>query len=286
MRSLKISLVALLAAATLPLPAFAQTGVLERIRQQGAITMGYIDGAAPFSFVGPDKQPQGYSIDLCREVAAGIRTQLKLPKLETRWVALTVQNRLDAVAGGKVDIECSTTTWTLARQRTVDFSLITFVDGGSILMKGGTSFGRLLDFDGKRLAVIRGTTTEKVLRESLAQRSLKTEVITVNTRADGLKLLDEAKVDGFASDRTTLIGLLATSSGRGTFRLLDEDFSIEPYALPLPRGDHDFRLAVNSVLARLYRSGEITRVYSRWLGGLGPPSVLLSAAYFIQSLPE
>jgi ABC-type amino acid transport substrate-binding protein len=68
--------------------------------------------------------------------------------------------------------------------------------------------------------------------------------------------------------------------------LLDEDFSIEQYALMLPRDDQDFRLAVNRGLARLYRSGEIRRVYDRWLAPLGPPSVLLSATYFIQSLAE
>jgi len=267
-------------------PAAAQTGALERIRQNGAITLGYIDGAAPFSFVGGDKQPQGYSVELCREIALGIRAQLKLANLETRWVALTIQNRLEAVRTGRVDIECSTTTWTLSRQVEVDFSLITFVDGGSILTRSASGGGRLLDFDGKRVAVITGTTTEKVLREGLAQRSIKAEVVTVKTRAEGLKLLEAGKVDGFASDRTTLISLIANGPSGGLFRLLDEDFSIEPYALVLPRGDHEFRLAVNRVLARLFRSGEIVNIYNRWLGRLGPPSVLLSATYFMQSLAE
>ena len=115
---------------------------------------------------------------------------------------------------GRVDVECSTTTWTLSRQAEVDFSLITFVDGGSILAKSGAGGGRLLDFDGKRVAVISGTTTEKVLREGLAQRSIKAEIVTVKSRAEGLKLLEASKVDGFASDRTTLIGLVAGTARR------------------------------------------------------------------------
>src|SRR4029079_4467935 len=134
----------------------------------------------------------------------------------------------------------------------------------------------LFDVDVTRIAVISGTTTEKVLREGLAQRSIKAEVVMVATRPDGLKLLQESKVDGFASDRTTLIGLVASSQTTGAFRLLDEDFSIEPYAFALPRGDYEFRLAVNRVLARLYRSGEIVSIYNRWLGRLGAPSLLLS----------
>jgi ABC-type amino acid transport substrate-binding protein len=283
MRNGAILFLALLFA--LPVPGAAQTGALDRIRQKGVITLGYIDGAAPFSSIGEDKQPQGYSVDICREIAVGIRAQLKLANLETRWVAVTIQDRLEAVRSGRVDVECSTTTWTLSRQAEVDFSLITFVDGGSILAKSGAGGGRLLDFDGKRVAVISGTTTEKALREGLAQRSIRAEIVTVKSRAEGLKLLEASKVDGFASDRTTLIGLVAGIPA-GSFRLLDEDFSIEPYALTLPRGDHEFRLAVNRVLARLFRGGEIVNIYNRWLGRLGPPSLLLSATYFVQGLAE
>jgi len=278
-------LLGLILALVLASAAQAQTGALERIRQQGFISMGYLDAAAPFSYAGEDKQPQGYSVDLCREIALGIRAQLNLPKLETRWVPLTIQNRLEAVRTGRVDIECSTTTWTLSRQKEVDFSLITFVDGGSILAKMGSG-GRLLDFDGKRIAVISGTTTEKVLREGLAQRSIRAEIVTVTTRPEGLKLLQESRVDGFASDRTTLISLVASAKAAGAFRLLDEDFSIEPYALALPRGDPAFRLAANRVLARLCRGGEIVNIYNRWLGSLGAPSLLLSTTYFVQGLAE
>jgi glutamate/aspartate transport system substrate-binding protein len=269
-------------------PAAAQSAALERIRQSGVITMGYIEDGVPFSFsfAGTERQPQGFAVDLCREVALGIRAHLRLERIETRWVPLTIQNRLEAVRSGRVDIECSTTTWTLSRQATVDFSLITFVDGGSILSRSGSKLVRLLDFDGKRVAAITGTTTENALRDSLSQRSMKTELVPIKTRIEGLKLLDEGKVDGFASDRTTLIGIVATQPTTGRFTLLEEDFSVEPYALALPRDDHEFRLAVNRVLARIYRSGEIVRIYNRWLGDLGPPSLLLSATYFVQGLGE
>ena len=280
----RITAIVLLCALTAP--AAAQTGVLEKIRNAGAITMGYVEGAAPFSFVDENRQPQGYSIDLCREIANGIRAQLGVAKLETRWVALTLQNRLEAVRSGRVDIECSTTTWTLSRQKEVDFSLITFVDGGSILARGDADVGRLSDFGGKRIAVITGTTTERVLKEAIERRSIRAEVVTVKTREAGLQLLEQRKVDGFASDRIVLIGMVLTTSSPGIYKLLDEDFSIEPYALALPRGDHEYRLAVNRVLARLYRTGDIETIYRRWLGKLGTPSLLLSAAYFIQGLAE
>ena len=111
--------------------------------------------------------------------------------------------------------------------------------------------------------------------------------MSIKTRDEGLTLLREGQIDGLASDRTALIGVVVMSArGGGQYKLLDQDFSIEQYALMMRRGDHDFRLAVNRVLARVYRSGEIDKIYARWLGPLGPPSVLLSATYFIQNLAE
>ena len=266
--------------------AWAQSATLDKIRKTGVITMGYVEGSAPFSFKDASGQPQGYSVALCNEIAAGIRSQLKLPQLETRWVALTIQDRLNAVRSGKVDIECSTTTLTLSRSAEVDFSLITFVDGGSIMKPGDSALRRLADFDGKRIAVIAGTTTEKVLRQAVGQRGIKVAIELVNNRDAGLQMLEQRKVDGFASDRIVLIGMALGGKTKGVYKLLDEDFSVEPYAFALPRGDADFRLAVNRTLANLYRAGGIDKIYTQWLGTMGPPSLLLSAAYFIQALSE
>ena len=264
-------------------PAASQT--LAKIGKSGAITLGYIDGAAPFSYADANGDPQGYSVELCRAAVDSIAGQLKR-SVRIRWVKLTIQNRIDAVRKGQVDLECSTTTWTLARQRLVDFSLVTFVDGGSILTKIDGAANRLDELGGKRIAVIQATTTERALRSALQRVLVAADVVTVKARDEGLELLRQGQVDGFAADRTTLIGVVAKGGGGDIFKLLDEDFSIEQYALMLPRGDPDFRLAVNRGLAHLYRSGEIRRVYDRWLGPLGPPSVLLSATYFIQALSE
>lgn len=277
----------LLAVLALAAPAIASAQTLDKIRKSGVITLGYIDGAAPFSFTDGNGEPQGYSVDLCRAVAQGVAAQLKRQGMKTRWVKLTIQNRIDAVRKKEVDLECSTTTWTLSRQQLVDFSLVTFVDGGSLLVGAESSAGRLQDLAGKRIAVIRGTTTEKALRAALGRYDVKAEVVPVEKRDEGLALLREAQVEALAADRTTLIGVVVMSrSGPGNFRLLDQDFSIEQYALMLPRGDHDWRLAVNRQLAGVYRSGTIQDIYARWLGPLGPPSVLLSATYFIQTISE
>jgi ABC-type amino acid transport substrate-binding protein len=85
----------------------AQTPTIDKIKKSGTITLGYVDGVIPFSFV-RDVKPEGYSVELCERVVGDLRQQLKLPKLETRWVKLTSQDRIEAVRKGQVDLECST----------------------------------------------------------------------------------------------------------------------------------------------------------------------------------
>jgi ABC-type amino acid transport substrate-binding protein len=259
---------------------------LARIKASGEIRMGYFETAAPFSFIGPDKTPQGYSVDLCQRIAAGIQRQLGLAQLKTTWVALQLGERIEAVRAGRIDIECGTTTWSFTRQKLVDFSLMTFIDGASLMVPANSSIKSMTDTGGKRIAVIRNTTTDSALAAALAKAKVKAEVIRVDTREQGYALLGAGKTDAFASDRFLLMNGLTEPGSPIPMKIIDEDFSVEPYALALPRDDAGFRLAVNRSLAEVFRSGEITRVYERWLGNFGQPSLLLSALYYVQQVPE
>ena len=263
----------------------AQSVTLDKIRKSGTITLGYVEGAVPFSFV-HEGEPQGYSVELCKRIVGDLRRQLKLAKLETRWVALTVQNRLEAVRKGQVDLECSTTSRTLSRQELVDFSLMTFVDGASVLVRADDSMRRLGDFGGKRIAVLSGTTTERSIRQTLDKLRVDAQLVPVATRVEGLEMLDKGAVDGLVSDRVALFGAAATSANPKSYRLLDDIYTVEPYALPLRRGDSDFRLAVDRSLAGLYREGGISEIYGKWFGRLGPASAILEALYLLQGYAE
>ena len=69
--------------ATLLLPALAAAdGVLDRIAKQGEIRLAYRDDAAPFSSMAAGaKEPEGYSVELCRAVAQSVQAELKLADL-------------------------------------------------------------------------------------------------------------------------------------------------------------------------------------------------------------
>jgi glutamate/aspartate transport system substrate-binding protein len=261
----------------------AAGGTLDRIKATKTINLGYRDSSVPFSFMGPDQKPTGYSIDLCTRVADDLKRDLQVPDLAVKWTLVTVENRVANVQNGTVDLECGSTTNTLSRQAQVDFSLTTFVTGASLLARKDTVTANL---SGLRIAVIPGTTTERALKDAMDKSSMSVQLVPVKDHSDGRTALENKTADAYASDREILIGLALTAKSPADFALVDRYFSYEPYALMMRRGDPDFRIAVNRSLARLYRSGDILVIYRRWLGALGAPGALELATWAIEGLPE
>jgi len=271
---------------TAPALAADLQGTLKKIKDRGTITLGHLESARPFSFIGDDGKPAGYSVELCAHVAAGIGKQLAIPNLKTQWVKVTPANRLQSVVSGAIDLDCGTTTTSLSRQEQVDFSLMTFVDGGSLLVTQASGIVGIATLGGKRVAVIPGTTTEKTLAAALADRGVTATTVPVKDHGAGVAALDAGAADAYASDRVILIGVGRTSKDPTKLSLITEFFSYEPYGLALRRNDADFRLAVNRALAGLYRSKDIVPLYEKWFGSMTTAGPLIAAMYLMNGLPE
>ncbi|MFL6580592.1 MAG: amino acid ABC transporter substrate-binding protein [Burkholderiales bacterium] len=262
------------------------SGTLKKIKDTGVIKLGFLPESIPFSFEGAGGKPMGYSTELCTRVATGIQEQLGLPKLDVEWVPITLQSRFEAVKSGTIDLECGITSNTLSRQKQVDFSLMIWVDGANFLVRDDSPFKTLGDLNGKRIAVIPGTTTVAALSEALAKSYIKAEILTVQTHVAGLEALSKGNAEAYASDQTVLIGLALAAAKSLKVRLGDGNLSYEPYGLMMRRNDQDFRQAVNAVLARLYRTGQIAPIYDRWFGKLGKASQFITVMYLLNGLPE
>jgi len=261
------------------------SGTLKRIKDTGVIKLGHLTQSVPFSYVEVDGRPTGYSPDLCMRVATGIQEQLGLAKLDVQWVPVTLENRFEAVNSGTIDLECGITTNTLSRQKQVDFSVMTWVDGANFIVREESPFKSFSDLNGKKIAVIPNTTTVGALKESLEKSYVKAELVMVHSHSVGLDALRKGTADAYASDQTVLIGL-ALGAPSMKLRIGDRNLSYEPYGLMMRKNDQDFRQAVNTVLARLYRTGQILPIYDRWFGKLGKPSQFVVAMYLLNGLPE
>ena len=260
-------------------------GTLDTVRQAKALRIAYREDAPPFSFTDDAGLPTGFMVDLCKSVAKHIGEQLDINDLKVAYVLVTAENRFDAIENGKADLLCEPTSETLSRREHVDFSIPTFVDGASLLV-GGDAPGDFRALSGKKIGVLAGTTTEQSLRDTLARANIAAEVTPAKTHLDGLAMLDKGEIVAYFADRAILTYLASKSSDATKLRLADNYFSLEPYALALPHGDEDFRLAVDRVLSHIYRSGEIGVVFAHTFGNEMQPSDILKSLYSVSALPD
>jgi len=284
LRTTTLALALLLAAGSVQ--AQGLQGRLKKIADSKSITIAYRADATPFSFTDDKQQVVGFSIDLCKRVVNMIERQIKVPGLQVKWLPVTIQTRFDAVAKGQADMECSSSTVTLSRLKLVDFSSYIFLETTSLLTRSGSGLRSLSDMSGKRIAVVSGTTNERAVKSQLARREINATVMPFATRDEAFAALEDGKADAFASDRLLLVGAGIRAREPKSFNILSDELSFEPYGIVLPRGDSDFRLAVNTALSHLYGSGEIVEIFGRWFRQFGDPGPVIRAMYLIGTIPE
>jgi polar amino acid transport system substrate-binding protein/glutamate/aspartate transport system substrate-binding protein len=271
--------------ATMAASEASAASALDRIRKEQTIRIAFREDAPPFSYKGNGTEPQGLIVDLCRAVTANLAKQLNLPGLKVSYVPVNSTNRLEAVQKNKADMLCEATTATLARRKTVDFSLSTFVDGASIMIRpdGPKSVKELA---GRKIGVLGGTTTEQALRNTLTRLGITADIVLLKSHDEGVKMLVDNAISAYFADRAILQYLFLKSPAAANLMLSDDYLTVEPYALALPRGDEDFRLAVDTALSHIYRSGEIVRIFTANFGAQAVPSPMLQTLYTITGLPD
>lgn len=233
---------------------------LARITEDGVLSIGVRADAEPLSYM-KDGVPHGYSVDVCKRVAALVAKQIGAPAPTLDFVEVTPENRFDMVAGGSVDMLCGATSVTLERRAAVDFSIPIYIDGASVMMRRGEGSG-LAGLVGKRIGVRGGTTTEQGLRDTLRSQGIEAEVATVADHRAGRAALLAGEIDAYFADQSILVFLAGEAEQRDAFALAENVLSVEPQAIAIERGDSAFRLEIDRALSRMYRTGEIAEIFA------------------------
>jgi len=269
-----------------PVGAQQLTGTLKQISDSGEFRIGFRVSEPPLSFIDEDGKPAGYSIDICNQIATAVKHKLG-KDIKVTYLPVNAENRFTSLTDNKIDILCGSTTETLARREIVDFTSLTFVTGASLMSLASSN---LLDFPslkGKKVGVVKGTTTGDALRAVLKKINVDATIVEVDSGNVGLDMLRNGKIDAFSADQVVLIGLATSAKDIEKLAIARGVYSFEPFAFGVRRNDADFRLVADRVISYLYRSEEIVPIYQKWMGKYSsqrPP--LFDALFQLNAIPE
>ena len=279
---------ALLVGASL-MPASAQElyGTLKKIKDAGTIVIGHNEDSPPFAYFGSDGKPMGYSIDICNKIAEAVKAELKMDNLTIKYQAVNGQTRTPLLVNGTVDLVCATTTNTFSRQKQLDFLNTMFVTGNRLLVKKGTGIKEIEDLKGKVVSANQGTTNEKVLNELNEKLNLGIKVLPTKDQPQAWIALETGRTDAHMTDEVVEYGLIAKSKDPQNYEVVGRLLSFDPYAIVIRRDDSAFRTLGNYTLAKLYRSGEWEKIYTKWMSTIGQPlSPALKDLMSMQNYPD
>jgi ABC-type amino acid transport substrate-binding protein len=160
-----------------------------------------------------------------------VKTKLNLSNLKVQYTIVTPANRIPLVQNGTIDLECGTTTNTVARAQQVDFAPTHFVVGVGAAVKKNSGITSLADLEG----VSGGRAAAVIL------------------------------------DDVQLAGLIASSPNPGGLRDPEGAVAPRTLWLHLPQERPGVQGPGGSDALGLMKSGEVAMLYNKWFTKPTPP---------------
>jgi polar amino acid transport system substrate-binding protein len=247
-----------------PLPssgAMPPGSTMAAIFQRGRLIVGVDQNTYFFGSRNPASgQPEGFDIDLAREIARHIFGDPD--RIQFRVVDAT--QRETFLQSGLVDLVVRTYTITCDRKQKVDFSTVYYYAHQRILAAKGSGIDSAAALSGKKVCAVSGTTS----LSRLFALDPRPTLLAVSTWTDCLLLLQQGQVDAISTDDVVLAGLEAQD--HLNVEVVGPDMSVEPYGVGVKKENSDLVRFVNAVLERMRDDGTWERLYDAHLRSFGP----------------
>jgi len=240
-----------------------------KIRARGRLIVGLDIGSNLFSFRDPiTGEITGFDVDIAGEVARDI---FGTPSA-VEYRILSSADRISALQKNKVDIVVKTMTITCQRRKLVNFSTVYLTSYQRILAQRGSGISQASDLSGRRVCVVRGTTS----LERVQQISPPPMILAAVTWADCLVAVQQGQADAVSTDDAILAGLVSQDP---YLQIVGPNLKQEPYGIGINLRNTPLVRFVNGTLARIRRDGTWNTLYRKWLSVLGPTSAPPAARY-------
>jgi glutamate/aspartate transport system substrate-binding protein len=247
------------------------TGTLKKVKETGSITVGYRESSIPFSYLDNNGKPIGYAMELCGKVVDAVKADLKMPGLKVSYAPVTSSNRIPLLENGTIDLECGSTTNSVARQKQVSFGPTYFVINVTAAVKKDSGINDFAQLNDKTIVTTSGTTAVPLLKKYEKTKDMSFKEIYGKDHAESFLLMADGRASAFVMDDILLAGQIANSKDPAAYKILPGSLRQEPYSMMLRKDDPQFKALVDKTIDGVMKSGEINKIYAKWFTSPIPP---------------
>lgn len=202
----------------------------------------------------------GFDVELAQAIAQRIGVPIEWKEMEFAALLPTLQK-------GEADMVIAAMYITPQRQEVVDFSEPYLHTGLVVVVRANeTAIGGLNDLSGKVVGVKEGATGARYA----ARLQAEGVPITVRKYLETLDSLDELEkgfVDAVFNDKLNTLEYIKTHPG---VKIVGDVFDPAGLGIAVQKGDRELLDLINDVLHTLQTSGELDRMYARWISPTRP----------------
>ncbi len=228
-------------------------GKLESIRKRGVLLWGSdAEGGAPYVFPDPNDPSRliGFEVDLARAIAREMGVESR--QVQNAWDSL-----IPALERGDFDVALNGLEITAEKKQSVLFSLPYYIYEEQLAVrKGDDRIRGISDLSGKRVGTLSGSVAQNIL-----QRIPNVDIQVYTGQAEPYEDLVIGRIDAVLMDSpiaayyakpNPALKYAGPTTGEGE------------YGIALRKADGELKAAVDGILEKLHRTGELRKIYEKW----------------------
>jgi aspartate/glutamate/glutamine transport system substrate-binding protein len=237
-------------------PAQAREGsLLRKIQDRGRLLAGVTFDQPTFGYQDPaTKQMSGFDVALAHEVAATIFGDAG----KVDFVQTLAKDRIPFLKAGTIDIAVATFSVSEDRLKDADFSAVYYVAGQRLMTLQGSPIKSVADIGSTKVGTTRGSTSAENLR-----KLSRVQIIEFDSFRDATAALITNQIGVVSTDDSILYGLAMQNP---KLQVVGAQFSFEPYAIGVPKGQPELLDTVNLTVQNLKSSGKWKTIWKSEIG--------------------
>lgn len=206
-------------------------------------------------------KPTGFDVEIAKIITA----RLGIPADAITYKEAKSAVREELIERGDVDLIIATYTINDRRKQRVSFAGPYYVAGQQIMVRSDNSTitgpDSLRSNASARVCSVAGSTPAQNIRKYLAGPA---QLVTFDVYGKCADALRTGQVSAVTTDNVILLGLVHKSNG--TFKVVGNTFTAEPYGIGLKKGDVAFCEFVNNTLSQAASSGAYANAWTSTAG--------------------
>jgi polar amino acid transport system substrate-binding protein len=208
-------------------------------------------------FAAPDtktREMAGFDVDLCNAIAKqlGVTAEVK---------PVSVEARVPEVKLGRVDITVANLAYTQSRAEQIQFSDPYYLAKEMLIVPDEDAGKTKADFAGQRIASTKGSTSEMSIKLN------QSEPLTFQDTASAYLAVQQGKARGMVANTMTTTKFVNESQTKGKkMRMIEDPMLFQPIGVGMAKDEPALLAKVNEALKALDDSGEINKIWDKWLG--------------------